>query len=140
AAIGNASANVTNVGVLANTGYRAELGRFFIVPNASLAYVNTSLDDDNVGGAQIPFSDADSLRGGIGAKLGTTFTGTWGAGEIAFTGKVWNEFKDANTVTLTDNITGYTESFQDRIDGVFGEAGGVATFWNADRTTSGFIS
>lgn len=141
AAIGDASANVTNIGVLANTGYRMEMGRFFIEPNASLAYVNTDLDDDNVGGAEIDFSNGDSLRGGIGAKLGGTFAGPGGgAAEVAFVGKLWNEFEDENTVTLTDNITGDSESFTDDIDGIFGEVGGVATFWNSERTTSGFVS
>lgn len=140
AAVGEPSADVTNVGVLANTGYRFDMGRMYFEPIASFAYLNSSVDGGNYGGAEVDFDDGTSLRGGLGARVGGTFATGAGSTELALLGKVWNEFEDANSVTLTDNNTLDSQTFEDSIDGVFGEVTGTATYYNADRTFSGFVA
>ncbi|HEV2517676.1 MAG TPA: autotransporter domain-containing protein [Devosia sp.] len=131
----------TSIGILANTGYRMELGdTAFFEPIASLSFVSTELEGFDAGGASVEFSNGNSLQGGIGARAGMTL-GTPGdtTTEIAVLGKIWNEFEDANVVTITDGM-GASTSFQDGISGVFGELSGSATMYSADKSFSAFGS
>jgi len=130
----------TSVGILANTGYRMELGdSAFFEPIASVAFVSTQLDGFDAGGASVEFSNGASLQGGIGARAGVTL-GTPGdtTTEISVMGKIWNEFEDANQITISDGINSTT--FSDGISGVFGELSGTATVYSADRSFSAFGS
>ncbi|MBN8993881.1 MAG: autotransporter domain-containing protein [Rhizobiales bacterium] len=135
-----ASADSTSVGVLANTGYRIQNGWGFIEPIVSLNYVNTSIGSMTGGNATVDFSNGQSLQAGAGGRIGTTF-GTPGGTktEVSLLGKVWNEFEDANTVTITDNL-GNTASFSDSISGVFGEIAATATIYAPNRAWSSFVT
>jgi outer membrane autotransporter protein len=130
---------VTSVGVLANAGYRMENGNAFLEPIASFAYVNTGLGNLS-GPPTITYSNGQSIRAGIGARVGATM-GNPGETqtEIDLLGKVWNEFGGPNTVTFDDGVNP-PESFTDGISGIFGEVVGRATIYNADRSASGFVS
>jgi outer membrane autotransporter protein len=133
-------AAVTSFGVEANTGYRMDMGGLFIEPNATLSYVNTSIEDLSVGTASVDFSNGDSLRGGVGVTVGTIIdTGNDTTTELALLAKVWNEFEEANTVTISDGVGGSVE-FADNISGVFGEVRGTATVTSLDQSLSGFVS
>lgn len=139
--IGNVKTSARSIGFLTNAGYRYEMRNFYIEPNGTIAYLRTELDDVNFGGASVDFSNGESLRGGIGVKVGTSLPSRNGhRTDFALSAKVWKEFKDANEVTFTDNATLDTVTYQDRIDGVFGEVGGEVTFYSDDRTFSGFVS
>lgn len=130
----------TSMGILANTGYRMELGdSAFFEPIASVAFVSTQLDGFDAGGASVEFSNGTSLQGGIGARAGVTL-GTPGdtTTEVSVMGKIWNEFEDANQITISDGINSTT--FSDGISGVFGELSGTATVYSADRSFSAFGS
>jgi len=131
----------TSIGILANTGYRMELGdSAFFEPIASVAYVSTQLDGFDAGGASVEFSDGTSLQGGVGARAGMTL-GTPGdtTTEVSVMGKIWNEFEDANRITISDGM-GNSTTFEDGISGVFGELTGTATVYSADRSFSAFGS
>lgn len=133
-------AAVTSFGVEANTGYRMDMGGLFIEPNATVSYVNTSIEDLSVGTASVDFSNGDSLRGGVGVTVGTTIdTGNDTTTELALLAKVWNEFEEANTVTISDGVGGSVE-FADNISGLFGEVRGTATVTSLDQSLSGFVS
>src|SRR5690606_17553631 len=55
-------------------GYPVPLGNgWFIEPQAQLVYQNIHIDDASDVAAQIRFTDADSLLGRIGARLGRTW-------------------------------------------------------------------
>ena len=58
--------------------------------------------------------------------------------EVSVMGKIWNEFEDANQITISDGINSTT--FSDGISGVFGELSGTATVYSADRSFSAFGS
>ena len=131
-------ADVTNVGVAANTGYRFTMGSSYVEPIASIAYVNSDVDDFTGGGGSVSFSNNDSFRAGAGARIGTTFAMGGGSTELSLLGKVWNEFEDANTVTVTDGF-GTTASYSDDIEGIFGEVQGNVLFSNAGGTLSAFV-
>lgn len=131
----------TSIGILANTGYRMDVGdSAFFEPIASLSFVSTELEGFDAGGASVEFSNGNSLQGGIGARAGVTL-GTPGdtTTEVAVLGKIWNEFEDANVVTVTDGL-GKSASFTDGISGVFGELSGSATVYSADKSFSAFGS
>ena len=133
-------AAVTSFGVEANTGYRMDMGGLFIEPNATVSYVNTSIEDLSVGTASVDFSNGDSIRGGVGVTVGTTIdTGNDTTTELALLAKVWNEFEEANTVTISDGVGGSVE-FADNISGLFGEVRGTATVTSLDQSLSGFVS
>ena len=59
--------------------------------------------------------------------------------ELSLTAKVWNEFQDANMVTVTDPISLDSATFSDGIQGVFGEVKGEATFSSADSMFKAFV-
>jgi outer membrane autotransporter protein len=133
-------ADVTSVGVGANTGYRMHMGPGYLEPVASFAYVHSEADDFSDGGTgTVSFSNGESIRAGAGARIGTTFGANGGpTTELSLLGKVWNEFADANTVTLSDG--GTTVEFTDDISGIFGEVSANLLVTSADGTMSGFLT
>ncbi len=134
------SADVTNYGVEANAGYRFNATHGFIEPIISATYVHTQIDNFALGGVSAGFSNADSIRGGVGARVGTNKRFANGMqGEFTLLGKVWNEFENANQVTLVDTL-GNTASFTDGINGVFGEVEGGINIFNAAKNASAFVS
>ena len=132
-------ADVTNIGVAGNTGYRMQMGAGFVEPIASIAYVHSDVDDFTGGGGTVSFSQNDSLRAGAGARIGAAFATGGGMTELAVLGRVWNEFQEANEVTVTDGM-GSTTTFSDDIEGIFGEVQATATVSNASKTLSAFLS
>jgi outer membrane autotransporter protein len=66
------NANVTSIGGVLDTGYRRNYGTTFIEPGATLAYVNTDIDDLSIYGTSVNFSSGESLRGRLGLRVGTT--------------------------------------------------------------------
>jgi hypothetical protein len=135
----DASASVTNMGILANAGYRAEMGGFFLEPNGSVAFVSSSIDDISAGGATVSFTNGDSLRAGAGVKVGTTLQTGETTTELAISGKIWNEFEDANEVTVADGM-GNEVTFSDDISGAFAELRATATVYADDRSFSAFAT
>ena len=135
---GDVNADVVNVGVRANTGYRFDGSMGFIEPIASFAYVNSQIDDMDFGVTTVDFSNGQSLRAGVGARFGTAFGApNGGSTEVSLVGRLWNEFEDENTVTISN---GTTQSYTDSISGVFGEVAATAAMTAADGLTSGFLS
>jgi len=138
-AFGDVDTNASSVGFLANTGYRMDRGHFFVEPIASLTYVDATVDDVAAGGAAVDFSNGQSLQGGVGGRVGTNFATSSGTTtEISLLGKLWNEFEDANQVTVTQGPNATT--FSDNIGGLFGEVSASATIFSSDRSVSGFVS
>jgi hypothetical protein len=134
-------ASATNVGVLANTGYRFENGAGFFEPILSFAYLNTTLGSASGGGGTVTYDNGQSIRAGAGARVGMT-VGKPGATQTEFDllGKVWNEFGSPNQVTVSDGNPAHDVTYTDSISGVYGEVTGRATVYNADRSASGFLS
>jgi outer membrane autotransporter protein len=79
------------------------------------------------GGATVSFGDAESLRGGIGARLGTTLKNKDGSTtEFTVLGRLWNEFAGDNTVTISDGSN--SNKFTNDIGGLYEEVSGTVTF------------
>lgn len=132
----DASTDALSLGARLDTGYRFDTdGGFFIEPQATLAYVNTDLDDFTLLGTDVDPDDADSLRGRLGLRIG----GSWDSGSMIFepflVGSVWHEFEGDNEVTLTN---GGTIAVSDEIDNTYGEVGGGLNVINADGGLSLF--
>ena len=133
----SASTTATSVGVLTNIALRQQKGNFYYEPIVSFDYVNTALGDASGGGAKFSYSNGESIRAGVGGRIGTTL-GTPGGKKIDLDvmAKLWDEFGSANAVTVSDGLN--TETFTDSISGLFGEVSGRATIYSADRMWSGF--
>lgn len=132
-------ADVFNYGVYGNIGYRMARGTAFIEPLVSGAYVHTSVDDVAAAGHSVSFDDGSSARLGAGVRVGAQFASAGGMiTEASLLGRIWNEFGDDNSVTVSDGIN--TATFSDDIDGVFGEVTGTLTFKSANSGWSGFVS
>lgn len=129
----------TSIGVLANTGYRMQTGDLYFEPLASLAYVHTEMEDLTAGTATVSFSNGESLRAGVGARVGATFGQPGEVNtEISLLAKVWNEFEDANVVTVSDGTNSAT--FTDDISGLFGEVRATGTMFSSASGLSAFAS
>lgn len=135
-----ANAWSTSAGILANAGYRMQMGDAFIEPVASASYVNTTIQNLGLSGATVSFSNGQSFRLGAGAKVGTTVqVNDEMSAELALQGKLWDELGPANKITITDGF-GNSTTFSDNISGLFGEISASATVYNLDKSMSGFVT
>ncbi len=131
--------NGTTLGVMADAGKRYYAGASFLEPLASFAYANTTLGDMQSGSATISFSNGQSVRGGVGARVGVATTDASGVHvELSLLARLWDEFSGNNLVTVTDGTN--TDTFADDTSGVFGEVSASATLLTPDRSTSLFAS
>jgi hypothetical protein len=132
------SANVRSIGGVLDTGYRIEQGNYFIEPGATLAYVNTSIDDLAVYGTTVNFANGNSLRGRVGVRLGTTVLKESAKYEPFVGLSGWYEFLGDNTADVTSG--GYRLQATDNLSGVLGDVtGGVNIYSLAGDGLSGFI-
>lgn len=131
------STDFKSVGVTVDTGYRfnGATGWFF-EPKATLSYVRTTYDDAVVLGTGVSINDADSLRGRLGARLGTQMVSNGNIIEPWLEASAWHEFKGDYTATLTSNGFNLPVSYD--VGGTFGEVAGGANFINVGNGWSGF--
>lgn len=105
-----------------------------------LAYVRTDIDDVSLAAGDIDFeNDAESLRGGIGLRVGANLhTGMEHTVSMSLIGRAWNEFEGENQVTI-GGVGGFDVVDQGPED-VYGELDGTLSV--ASRTTgwSGQVS
>ncbi|MBL8576305.1 MAG: autotransporter domain-containing protein [Mesorhizobium sp.] len=131
------SADFTSVGGVIDTGYRMTMASgFYIEPKATLAYVNTSFDNLQVFGTDVAFNDGDSLRGRLGARVGSSIDRSGTLIEPYVEASVWNEFDGDYAATFFSNSTGFVPGFD--AEGVYGEVALGASFLNAGNGWSGF--
>ncbi|MDQ0390701.1 autotransporter domain-containing protein [Labrys monachus] len=133
------STNARNLGFVLDAGYRMQMGTSgFIEPSATLNYVNTTIDKIAFGdGTTADFGGNDSLRGGVGARLGLRAYDTAAYGvEASLTGRLWYEFEGDNAVTLLNPGDPFVAT--DKLKGLFGEAGVGLKVFGKDNGWSGF--
>jgi outer membrane autotransporter protein len=128
-----ASTDGYSLGGRVEAGHRFQMGRAFIEPVASLAYVHTSLDNITAGGTDITFNDGSSLRGKIGARLGFTSMTASGQFDPYVHAYVGNEFLGDNSAFFA---SGPGLTVTDDVSGIFGEVGGGFNYLTTDRRTS----
>ncbi|MGV8930451.1 MAG: autotransporter outer membrane beta-barrel domain-containing protein [Brevundimonas sp.] len=94
-------------GAKGEIGYHLNLGNFFVEPVATLAYVDTDLDDLTVPGGVFTFDDGQSLRGEAGVRVGGDFA--FGSSRIQpFVGVfAVEEFEGQNTAVFTSGATAF---------------------------------
>ncbi len=115
------STDAVSLGGRVETGYRKTTGNgYFIEPVASLAYVNTQIDDVTVLGAPVTFDDGESLRGKLGGRVGGSFNNDKALFEPYISAFVGNEFLGDNSTFLA---SGPGLTITDDVSGVFGEVG-----------------
>jgi hypothetical protein len=128
------AATVVNLGASGDLGYRFGSSAGYIEPVVSAAALATRVTDVSA----IDFHDANSLRAGIGTKIGTEVVSGDITTEFSLLGKVWNEFGGANTATVSNGGSALTAT--DDIGGVFGELAATATMQSAENDMSGFLT
>ena len=67
------TSNVTNIGVIADAGYRFNFGPGFVEPLATLAEVSSHVQSMALAGAEVSFGDNSVFRGRFGVRGGATF-------------------------------------------------------------------
>jgi hypothetical protein len=132
------SADSTSVGISANTGYRFTIGRSFVESLASIRYVKASVDDFDTTDGSVDYGDADSLKAGAGARIGTAFATGAATTQLSLLGRVWNEFDGEPEVTVDNGIDTFT--YTDDISGLYGEVEGEVLVTSSDGSLSGFVS
>lgn len=68
----SAKTNYTALGGVVDAGYRFDHDMMYFEPGATLAYVNTDVDNAVIFGSAVNFSDGESLRGRLGGRVGFT--------------------------------------------------------------------
>ncbi len=135
-----ASPDVKTFGVELDAGQRFPLSTStFIEPLASLTYAKTSIDSFSAAGASFDFKDANSFRGSLGLRGGTTaYQSSATRVDVSLTGRVWDEFDGENKVTITSG--GGDVVMQDKFDGAFGEVVGSVNVFGLGGGWSGFVN
>lgn len=97
----------TSYGAKGEIGYRLNLGNVFVEPVATLAYVDSDLDDLMVPGGVFTFEDGESLRGEAGIRMGADFA--FGSNRVQpFVGVfAVEEFEGQNTALFTSGTTAF---------------------------------
>lgn len=130
--------NVLSVGGVVDTGYRMTYASGFIEPGATLAYVNSDLDDATIYGTAVHFEDGSSLRGRLGVRVGTTYVSGGHKLEPFIGASAWHEFDADNKISLSSG--GYDLTANDDASGTFGEVtGGLNIFSLGSDGISGFV-
>lgn len=128
------AATAVNFGAAGDVSYRFGSSAGYLEPVLSASAMATRVTDVSA----IDFQDANSLRAGVGTKIGTEVVSGDITTEFSLLGKVWNEFGGPNTAVVTDG--GSTLTATDDIAGVFGELAATATVQSADNDMSGFVT
>lgn len=130
----SAGVDVTTIGASVETGYKFHVTpTAFIEPQAQLSYVSVQMDDADFDGTDVDWDDGESLRGRIGARLGTTITQENGAVLTPYLkASLLNEFLGDNNV----NVAGFLTA--DDTSGTWGEVGGGLQF-RTIGSVSGYV-
>ncbi|MFZ5675721.1 MAG: autotransporter domain-containing protein [Pseudomonadota bacterium] len=91
-----------NLGGRIDAGYKIGGGEgAFVEPQATLAVVNTDIDEAEVGGGDVDFDSETSVKGRLGVKLGYDHTAS---NAMIFssdlTASVWQEFNGSNDASI----------------------------------------
>ena len=134
-----ATGELTSLGGQIEGGWRFPLGQnAFIEPVAGVSYVSTTIDDLAVRGGVVSFDDAASLRGNIGARIGTVAEMDTMKVQFTAIGRVWNEFDGDGQTTLVNSGPAFVVT--DRFDGMFTEVGGGINVFSHDERLSAFVN
>ena len=133
-----ASSHVNTWGGQLEAGYAFPIGASsFIEPVGSIAYGRTTVGQLNLPVGPQTFSNADTLRGSLGARVGTTAAFQYYKVKVALEGRVWDEF-DGDTNALL-NIGAPLATSND-ISGVYGEIKGEANIFAVGNNLSAFVN
>ncbi len=98
----DSNTDAVNIGGRFDTGYK--FGQtVYIEPQASLAVVDTEIDDVDIFGGTVAFEDETSVRGRVGLRLGfdhATEDATIVSGDVM--ASVWENFTGGTDVNITD--------------------------------------
>jgi hypothetical protein len=132
------SAGYRSIGGVLDVGYRYGLyGSSFVEPGATLTYARTSIDSLSIYGTTVDFQDADSLRGRLGVRVGTSIVSAAHKIEPFVGVSGWYEFDGKNQVSLASG--GFNLSTIDNMRGGFGEVSlGLNVFSLQSMGLSGF--
>lgn len=130
---------LNSVGLSAEGGLRAGLTeRVFVEPLATLAYVRTQFEEISLQGGEIKPSDARSLRGALGLRLGADMSSENLGVSYFLTGRAWNEFEGESGGVIRNE--GPDAPYLDDFSGGFGEAEAGVNLYNEANTLSGYLT
>ncbi len=130
---------LNSVGAQVDGGVRARLTETaFAEPLVTLAWVRTSFEEISLSGGEIKPTDAESLRGALGLRLGSTLAGDSLGATWFVAGRAWYEFEGENRGVVVN--PGADLPFSDAFTEAFGEAELGVNVFNAANTLSGFAT
>ncbi|WP_024280663.1 hypothetical protein [Xanthobacter sp. 126] len=135
------SVRATSLGFTLDTGYRAKLGATgFFEPIATLSYVSTRINSlPLLAGTAADFGSNDSLRVGLGARVGgPVYDNASLRIEANLNARLWYEFLGDNTVTIYN--PGLPLTVADDFNGAFGEIGGGFNVFAKGNGWNGFTT
>jgi hypothetical protein len=133
------SVGVTNLGGMANFGFRGDSGPWYVEPIVTIDYVRTKVGSYSVPGMAANFGDGESLRIGSGARFGVIWV-TTAKYEVdsSVSLKVWDELTATQNVTLV--TTGPDVTLNDRSPRVFGDISSQINITNKSSGWSAFMN
>lgn len=128
-----------SVGAHAEAGLRFTFGqRYFAEPLITVAWVTTTFEEMSLFGGEIQPADADSLRGGLGLRVGAEWTGEGLSGRYFITGRVWDETDGQSGFGISN--PGETMVLTDEFSGQITELNVGINLHNKADTVSGYLS
>jgi len=104
----SATTHADTFGGLAETGYRYDIGQYFIEPNAVLTYSTTQIGQLQQFGVAYNFGNGDDFRGAVGGRVGMevpNFIDNSHALQASLTGRYWGQF-NGNAGNTVDILSG----------------------------------
>jgi hypothetical protein len=129
---------VTALGFNIEAGQRLMLDdTLYIEPMAALAYANVSAGDTSSGSATVHFGINNSLRGGLGARVGTDIHTDDAIFDLSLSGRGWDEFDNRENAALT--IAGTALPLSTASVGYYGEFTASLKVMSTDSGFTGFV-
>ncbi len=135
-----ASNHVNTWGGQLEAGYAFPIGaNSFIEPVGSIAYGRTTNGQLTLPlGNTETIANSDTLRGSLGARVGTTAAFQYYKVKVALEGRAWDEFDGKTTTVLGNGGTSFTNL--NNISGVYGEIKGEANIFAVGNNLSAFVN
>lgn len=134
--------SMTSMGLRADAGWRFDLSdALYLQPMASLAIAQADIEELGLrGGYDLDFEDAESLRAGLGMRLGGETTTPSGNARVGYwlLGRAWDETAGDGRVTFATDAAPL--AIEDDLSGRFEEVGFGLSVSNPDNTLSTFVS
>jgi autotransporter-associated beta strand protein len=138
--VSRSGGGVTNLGVIADVGYRFGFGPGFVEPLGTLADVSSRVQAFSLAGAHVSFADNDSFRGRVGLRAGATLADN---AEVRVEGSAtvsyWGRISGGSSAVINSGAGAPLLGISDPQVTSYAQAGAALNLFSKTSGWSGFV-